>query len=89
MKYRARIASREISSEQPYIVYSHTDGVLATGENFEEAKRFWTVALAQERERGKESDCMLFGWRDDHWALCGSLYDDLHPASFAPGLPDV
>lgn len=75
MNHCASIASKFICSEHEYIVYGHTAGLVGSADEFEETKRIWETELAKSRERGKESDSLLFHWTGDHWAMCGSLYD--------------
>jgi hypothetical protein len=75
MKYAASIAERAVCSDQPFIVFSPTKGVINWGDTFEDASR----SLGEERaccaERGKESDAAVFHWAHDEWVVCGSLYD--------------
>jgi len=75
MNHCAKIASRRVCSEFDYIVFGHTTGVVGGGYTLEEAQRVWQTELAKCRERGKESDALLFQWNLGHWILCGSLYD--------------
>jgi hypothetical protein len=83
MKYSAPIATRIVSSEHPYVIYSHTEGVLSEHETLEGAHREWERQLAQATERGRDSDALLFQWSIHEWTLCGNLYDIEGPATRA------
>jgi hypothetical protein len=86
MKNSAFIAGKEIASDQPFIVYSHTMGMLAEASSFEHGKKNWDRIVAACKERGREPDAMLMEWQSGHWSLCGSLYES-HELS--AGLPLV
>ena len=75
MKYVAYIAAKPVRSHYPYIVYGPTAGLLGGCHSVEEARQLWDAELARCRERGKESDALLFEWHRNHWIMCGSLYD--------------
>ena len=79
----AHIASKTVCSDRPFIVYGHTDGLIGAADRFEDARELWKAELARCRERGWESDALLFEWHDGAWQLCGSLYDS------TPGDPAV
>lgn len=75
MKYRAPIASADVGSDDVYVVYSPTKGVIGSASDRAQARQILEEQMAQCRERGRESDAMLFEWREDHWRMSGSLYD--------------
>lgn len=64
-----------VCSDSDYIVFSHTEGVLAERKKIEQAKEFWETELARYAERGHTSDALLFQWSDDQWVMFGNLYD--------------
>jgi hypothetical protein len=84
MKNCARIANKEVCSDQPFIVYSHTFGMLAECPNCVEAKRCWEHLIAQCRERARDSDSVIFEWQEGHWAMCGSLDEAFEPSVTVP-----
>lgn len=75
MKHRGLISGKVIVAEHPFIVYSHTKGLLGGSEEFEEAQRAWQLELASCAERGKESDALLFHSNHGEWVMWGDLYD--------------
>ena len=75
MKFCGHIAVQQVCSDFPFIVYSHTHGLVGGRPRFDEALQLWESELAKSRERGRESDDLLFQWRHGHWTMCGSLYD--------------
>lgn len=75
-----------VCSDADYIVFSHTDGLLAERSEFESARQFWETELARHAERGHNSDALVFRWADDQWAMVGDLYD-LHVEGFAQPPP--
>lgn len=79
MKHCGHIASKRVCSDSQFIIYSHTNGLVGGGDHFEEARRLWEAELAKCRERGRESDDLLFQWRHGQWMMCGSLYDTHWP----------
>ena len=79
MNYSALIATRLVSSECPYIVYSLTYWLISAAHDLDGARRLWKSELAKWRERGRESDAFIFEWRENGWTLCGSLYDSEAP----------
>ncbi|MFO1501111.1 MAG: hypothetical protein U1G07_22430 [Verrucomicrobiota bacterium] len=75
MKHCALIANRPIRSEHAFIVYGTALGLFAESDEWNDIHHHWAAELARRRERGQEFDAYIFEWREDHWALCGSLYD--------------
>jgi hypothetical protein len=84
MKNCALIAARNVCSDKPFIVYSHTMGLLAEAPNFNEAKRFCDRQVADCRERAREPDAMLFQWQSGHWVLCAEPYDSHELSAAVP-----
>lgn len=75
MKNCAPISGRTVCSDSNFIVFSHTEGILAERNRFEQAKEFWEAELARYAERGHTSDALLFEWSDNQWVMFGNLYD--------------
>jgi hypothetical protein len=76
MKHCAAIASHNVCSNETFIVYSHTRGLIGGGPHLEDARQIWSSELAKAREWGRESDAAVFEWSGEKWLMCGNLYDD-------------
>jgi len=75
MKHRGFISDKTVCSNSPFIVYSHTNGIVAEPPTLEEAQRIWEMEISRCAERGRESDALIFQWLQGHWFLCGDMYD--------------
>ncbi len=85
MKYSGSISARQVGTRLPFILYSHTKGLVSEHPNLAEAQRHFLQEVHQASERGKDTDVMVFRWDGGHWILCGDLYE-FEAARYIPHL---
>lgn len=85
MKYSGSISAREICTQLPFILYSHTKGLVSEHSSLNEAQKNFLREVQQASERGKETDILIFRWDGGHWILCGDLYE-FEAARYSPHL---
>jgi hypothetical protein len=79
MIFQGQLAGKALASDSPFVVFSHTKGIVAACSSAVAARRELDRETARCAEWGKESDAVVLKWRAGAWATWGSLYDRQRP----------